>query len=154
MGWWSATVLGGDEPMDYVGDMEDLIGLASYDDEESDEDVEFTVKQRRAAVNKNINRLVKYAKGRDSEIAFHVLGAVVITNGAKLSAKVRTLVVDAIKADEWANAGSDDSTERKFYMAKFLRQINRYPLNTNTRPRTLPYEGLFDKLAKMMAGEK
>ena len=148
MGWWSCTVCGGDEPLDYLGAMEDLIGLPSYD-VKTGEDKTYTLAQRRDAVNNNIDKLVAYAERQldDSEISYQVLGVIIIGNGAKLTAKLRDRIVQAIKADEWAM----ENKERKVYMNAFKRQIKRYPLNQNARCRTIAYEGLFDKIAEKMA---
>ena len=36
MGWWSATVMGGDTPLDFEGDLYDVAGI-SYEDAHEDE---------------------------------------------------------------------------------------------------------------------
>ncbi len=141
MGWWSCTVCGGDEPMDYLDEMEDIIGLPTFN-EDTDEPIKYTLKQQQDAVNKNINKLVKCADKKRSEIAFQMLGVVIITNGAKMTASLRDMIIASIKCDEWAY----ESAERKAYMNSFKRQVQRYPLNQNNRRRTIAYEGLFDKL--------
>ena len=145
MGWWSETILGGDEPMDYVGDLEDLIGLFPYNDE-TDEEITYTTKQCRDAVNNNIERMVEYVEERDSYIAWHVLGAMIIQNGAKMSADIKKNVLDAISSDD-SDDWKDASLRRK-YIRSFRRQIQRYPLNQDTRRRTIAYEGLFENMFK------
>lgn len=142
MGWWSETVLGGDEPLDYLADMEVIMGFTTDNEEH-----ELTLTQRRATIEKGMAELIKYAEKVGSEISWHVLGAIIITNGAKMSGSVRKQIIRAIKEDEWAR----ENKVRRAYMRKFLRQIKNYPLNKNTRSRKLPYEGLFDKIFEKLA---
>lgn len=59
MGWWSATVLGGDQPYDYVISFEEAIGIVRYPD--NGDDAEFTDEQVRNAINKHLNKMVDLA---------------------------------------------------------------------------------------------
>src|SRR5271165_934094 len=92
MGWWSATIMGGDTPMDDIGNMSDLIGLPSYD-EETDEPIEYSPEITRFAITANLPKLIAYCgdQGDDySNIAFQVLGVIIISHGVPL--------IDTLKA--------------------------------------------------------
>lgn len=164
MGCWSATIMGGDTPMDFRCAQYDIIGL-----DEFDEDV--TPKQLRDAINKNLTKLTTWAMSEENHsaeddyrnVAFQSLGVLIIENGARLPAKLRAHILKAAREDGWANAKSADVAtesypgeavrfnegiaERKKYVDHFIKQVESYPA-AGGRRRKVAYEGLFDKLAQ------
>ena len=162
MGWWSATILGGDTPMDYVGDMEDIAKVGTYD-YDKDEDIVIPLRVRRERLKKALPELIKYCEERlggryggdkeDQDIAYQVLGVLLISNGAELPRKLQTRILKAIREDAWANGKGSDSKERQFYIRSFERQIQRYPA-AGARPRQVAAEGLFDAFEKALVSKE
>lgn len=147
MGWWSATILGGDTPMDYVGDMKDIANINDYD-YDKEEDILLAPNVVKDRVNKAIRKLVKYCdNSHDIDIAYQVLGVVIMTSGAKLSDQLRTFIISAARNDEWAKRDTSVDKERKTYINRFVRQLQRYP-SEGGRPRTIAQEGLFEKMSE------
>lgn len=148
MGWWSATILGGDGPMDYIGDMEQFAKLPAYDPN-TDKEMTYTPAERRTKIEAAMPKLIKYCKqAYDVNIAYQVLGVLIITCGAKISADLRAQIIQSSLSDEWYLNGDK---ERQFYIRKFVRQLHRYPLEGG-RPRQIAYEGLFDVMSKHVGG--
>ncbi len=145
MGWWSATVMGGDTPCDYIYDLERAAGLDSMDEDLKQADV-------KKAINKNLDKVFKAAKKMDDEddgtdyagIMAQVLGYFIITNGAKMTDEIRQFVIDGIKKDDWAK----DDSERKKFMTHFKGQISRYKNAGSERGVRVAHEGLFEAMAK------
>lgn len=139
MGWWSTTVMGGDTPLDFEGDMLiDICGLAH------DDYLENGYAPYRHTIESHIDELVAYCDkhdGDDQNIAFQVLGVILMGSGAAMSADVKEQIEVGINMDEWA----DEDSERKEHMRDYLYAVHNYDTNGGTVV-TLTSEGLFEKI--------
>lgn len=146
MGWWSATIMGGDTPLDYEGD---LYGIAGLSWEDTNGESGMSEKKVNKAVAKSLKKMVKYAKSDevyDSEIMKQVLGVLVMRHAVpvKDAKKALELAVDGAENDEWAAEGDD---ERRGYINAFIKQLKEYD-GTAQEP---AYEGLFQKMFEKMS---
>lgn len=142
MGWWSATVMGGDTPCDYIYDLEQA-AMINMDDEPS-------LRIMREAINLHLKEVFDAAKNLDDPIAAQVLGVFIITNGAKMTEEIREFIIQGCNSDEWAK----EDAERRKFVSHFRRQIRRYPSKGSVRGYTVAYEGLFQKMAEHIAEGK
>ncbi len=129
MGWWSRTVLGGDEPLDWHGNLAHVMGL-SY---ERDQDgagyngypyTRELVEEHMDAMMNKIGR--EPADGLIKTIGWQVLGAIALKVGATIPDGLKVAVVQATKDDSWAKRGDDP--ERIRWMEDLAEKI------TNTKP--------------------
>lgn len=126
MGWWSTTVMGGDTPMDYMCDLEEVGG-----------------KNPQKNIKKVIAHAKKVAKSDDADsdyvgIMRQVLGVFMIERGIKMSDDIREFILKGIESDDWATTDK----ERKAHMDAFYKQVK----NFKGKAATVPYEGLFEKM--------
>ena len=144
MGWWSATVMGGDTPLDYQGDMVDLCGV----DYDKFADMDYDHTKIRSEIESNLDKLVEYCnsvKYGEPEIAWQVLGVIILESGSKLPDDIKTKIVEAADNDDWAQ----EDEERNRYMKAFKYAVENY----NGTPTEIEYEGLFQKIFEKMSGE-
>ena len=127
MGWWSATIMGGDTPLDYKSFIEEATG--GLDKE---------------ALNSNIDAAVSMieADKYDSHIGFQALGVLIMKVGADMSEELKAKIMDNSFDPELENW--DDPKERKYYLDKFKDQISKY----DGTPQEVEAEGLFEKIFK------
>lgn len=145
MSWFSATVMGGDTPLDYQGDfVVDVCGI-NYDEWlERDSSDKF-----RSKLESNIDAMTKYAEDRDDEIAFQVLGVLLVESACTFSEELRQRIIKAVEDDKWAAEGD---LERRVYMDNFKSLLMKYDIAGGTIAE-VQYEGLFDQFAKLLNGE-
>ncbi len=140
MGWWSCTVMGGDEPLDDLSIFGDECCI-NFDAEE-DESLHgwaFT----REMVEGNIDKLVK-AAGNDA-IMWHVLGVIIMWTGAEMSDRIRKMVIKAANGDPWANE-EGWSSERGKHVEAFVKTVEGYKPGARVE---VDYESLWDNFAKL-----
>jgi len=147
MGWWSATILGGDEPLDDLGNIADALGVKfDYDDEYGPDfhGYHFT----RKVVEAGSPKLVALLKRRmDDSVFMQVWGAVCLWTGAKMTAKERDAVIAAAKADEWMREEGTGS-ERGGFIDEFIAAVRENWKGGKTT--TLKDQGLFDRIAEVL----
>jgi hypothetical protein len=137
MGWWSATILGGDTPLDLVFDIEDIVGIDRDGDRQ-----EITKKH----LDDHQAELTAWAVdpkhgGDTDEIARQVLAFHILKTGAHLSPVVRELAMEACLADEWFREGEADRVKHIMALHDAVKNYN-----VTGGPVPLTEEGLFDVL--------
>lgn len=146
MGWWSATIMGGDSPCDQRCVFEDIVmKVNKLKHNGFDDQVEFTP----AHVNKAATKLLAQAKkdnddSYDQGIAGQVLGVFMMENGATISASTKAFIIESARMDEWAQ----EEAERKRYINKFIKQVQTYKAK---KPKHVPYESLGQKLVEAIS---
>ena len=143
MGWWSTTIMGGDTPLDYQGNLTDIIsgGYLTNNDitaaqfENMDE----------VFVNGKIESLVKCKDSRS--IMYQVLMVMAMRVGAKISSKLKLLAISNIRNDEW----QFEESERKQAIDNLIQTLNQYDGSVRVKVKS---EGLFEVFAKHQADGK
>ncbi len=149
MGWWSATVMGGDSPMDAEGDLFDIVfkgtkyedGCDRMDAEGAGELTREDLAAKLLARLPDLNEYV--SSGLDTDILKQVLGVMILEYGIPIIDPTREaikLAIQGAKDDEWA----DEDEERAAHMEAFILQLNEY----DGSPTEVTSEGLFEKLAE------
>jgi len=145
MGWWSETILGGDIPLDIQADLIVDVCNIAYDDF-----LDEPVTSFREDFNVALLNMVRSAEsytGNDRNIAYQVLGILLMSAGSEIPATVRTSIIKAAEEDEWAAEGNNKRIE---YVQQLIQAINQYDDRTPIR---LDQEGLFDKFAEHFGGD-
>ncbi len=155
MGWWSETVLGGDDALDYIGEMQ--FGICGLDEERYFSDQRLTFEEYNNQYLLHMQELIDYALSSERyepNIAAQVLGYLVIENGLPLTELVEKALEIAIAGtvnDEWANRRDEVegqvNSKRIQYMNHFRDQLVNYDGNEVD----VADEGLMEVIAK--AGE-
>jgi len=150
MGWWSATVLGGDPPLDWLGTLCVWMGIErNYDDgDKQDDDRYYGYPYTRELLESNLDKLVGRIREKcldEAHIAFQVLGAMLLDVGADIPTEVKTLICRACLVDGWAN---EADKERLFYMTDLHDKIRAHKPGEKTE---LAVEGLMDKIAEVLS---
>ena len=150
MGWWSTTVMGGDTPMDYEGDIFHIVFKGTkYEDGcdrmDAEDAGELTREEISEAISKRLPELLERVRGPalDMDIYRQVLGVVILEHGVfvnDLTREAIELAIDGAKCDEWAH----EDEERAAVMVAFILQLNEY----EGQPTEVKFEGLFQKLAE------
>lgn len=163
MGWWSASILGGDEPLDYLGDLADICEVGNRDDEDEEFYKNLPPEERELRATlydyaftaeivnnpKTRKAMIKYCqKAYTPEIAYQVLGVILMATGAKIPKSLKNKIINSAETDEWAN---NKDEERVSFMQSFIAALNNY---TDGKPVFTTVEGLFQKInEKMTKGE-
>lgn len=147
MGWWSATVLGGDPPLDWLGTLCDEMGVEMVDCDEVECDGYYGYPYTREGLEAKLPTLVERIKEDTDEahVGFHVLGALLLQVGADIPTKVKTVICRACLVDAWAN----DDEERTFYMTDLHDKVLA---SKPGEPTELAVEGLMEKIAERLCG--
>jgi hypothetical protein len=145
MGWWSATIMGGDTPLD----MEHAIGklLNGETGKETLENSQDELVQ--TGIDSILNR---WGCGEPHEafyineksIGFQVLAYLMLKHGCEIHPSTQEAFLKWIPKDEWAS--EDD--ERKGYIDNLIEAIQNY----DGKPMKLKNEGLFEVFAKKFGG--
>ena len=151
MGWWSATILGGDTPLDYLGDFASQLKLSDTENGLGDlYGYEFS--QEILNKKENLNKLVRYADSIKDEdyrsIAYQVLGVILMSTGSKISGTLKEKIIDYAKKDEWYQNKTPD---RVFFIEDFINCVRNYK---DGIPVFVKKEGLFEKIAEKVASGK
>jgi len=120
MGWWSADVLGGDTPWDFIGNYARICGVPDAVD---DCDMPLSYPITRALLEANMDRCVDAAvKHHDSGIGFQVLGYLILCTGAKANKQLVSLIVRAAEDDAWAKTDKDRANYMRQLIAVFTNR--------------------------------
>lgn len=152
MGWWSASILGGDTPLDMIWTFEDHFNLDRGSLYPLDNWPERTRNTVRKSIEKDHNGFWQAVfKAKDMagcegrEIAVQVGAVIWLNSGADMSMAVKKIFIKAAKEDKWANEGDEfDNQERKRVMADLINIIRSY----TGVPILVESEGLFEVIAK------
>lgn len=152
MGWWSATIMGGDTPQDVYEDIIEMVNAVDHIDDGGDpEGGDLDDKVWARAVDAGVkatseSEWLEFIESNDDpEIAAQVVAVVLMQHGAPLPASVVAQAVEA-SMDEDLDDWGDSADERRGYLSHFMETMNTY----NGTPTDLPYEGLFDKIAEAL----
>jgi hypothetical protein len=140
MGWWSATVLGGDTPLDYLGELAEDV-FESPRDLEAKGDCYYGHHYTREILESKLDKAVKHLENdtySESYVGFQVLGAMLLEVGADIPNDVREKIIDAAEKDEWAKSGDE---ERIFFMQDLIDKIRAHKPGQQTE---LANESLFE----------
>lgn len=151
MGWWSASVLGGDEPLDYLGDLAKICEVDCDSDDIENPDISENFRKSLETlyhysftdkiVNDKIIQMVKYCeKASCPEIAYQVLGVILMATGANISQSLKNTMIESAQKDAKANK---DHPDRVMVMKEFIQALELYK---NKKPFFIGSEGLFQKM--------
>lgn len=139
MGWWSATIMGGDTPLDFKGKFHDILGL-KYEGGKS----KFTKKNMEAGVNKIVSHLMTKSNSHwycdERNIGFQVLAVQMMECGARMSDELKVQIIQACHDDRWASKEED----RK----KYVTDLHNAVLNYSGKKTKVTSEHLFEVFAK------
>lgn len=137
MGWWSATVLGGDAPLDHLNEIVERIGGRFDADAEGDDHCNVYTREQ---LEENFTAAVEYCNGVswDRNVAWQVLGHMVLRTGADLPEEARATMIEAAENDEWASEGDSD---RVRHMTDLIRALEAHQPGRQTYMKS---EGLFE----------
>lgn len=143
MGWWSATIMGGDEPLDQQTNVLELIGLLHDDEDYPDwEDEPERTKAALEAVSMDAWRAFFEQKddfGR--RVAQQVAAVMHMAVGAALPDALAQAAIGCSQQEDtrtWK-----DPEERRMYLDRFIAQVKAY----DGTPTHIEEEGLFDVMA-------
>jgi len=143
MGWWSCTVMGGDEPLDDLGVYGDVLGIKfDIDKEPNLHGYTFTRKMVEASIDKLVD-----AAGNDA-VMWQVLGVILMWAGAGFSDEIRREIINAAHADPWVNEVGWQS-ERGGHLEAFIKTVEEYKPGVCVE---VQYESLWDGLAAKLGG--
>jgi hypothetical protein len=143
-GWWSKTILGGDTPLDYLGNIAHVLGVpCTYDDKRFEGAEEFHcymfTREQLESPDATKKLLALYKKtGYQREIMGQVIGTVYLWTGAKMPKKIKDLVIASAKADEWAR----EDAEREDRIYDLIKAVKAHKPGQRVELRE---EGLFQK---------
>lgn len=142
MGWWSATIMGGDTPLDFVGTFHDILKL-KYDSGKN----KFTKKNMEAGIDKLVAYLMTKKNSHwycdEKNVGFQVLGVQMMECGARMSPELKEKIIQACDEDRWAHSNNSDNDDRKKIIDSFRTAI----LNYSGKKAKTPYESVFEKMA-------
>ena len=152
MGWWSATIMGGDTPLDGEYIIFKFLGIKSDDNCEYDPvKAKELLTTRQEDVLAHINdEIEEYNR----DIYKQVLGVLIMRYGSTFDEDTKTAVISAAQSDsDWKEDVDEDNEydpERAKYISDFIDKINQY----QTQPTEIQQEGLFQKIAEHMDSGK
>ena len=152
MGWWSASILGGDTPLDFLGDFADIVGVGSRDDEEEGLSELYGYNFSKEILNDSVNlgKMLSYADKQkyDKSIAYQVLAVILMATGSNISQTLKNKIISQSKKDEWYLS---KNPERVAYIDQLIGSVELYK---NGLPIILKSEGLFEKISQHLADGK
>lgn len=151
MGWWSATIMGGDFPCDMMAELEDVLGL--------EDEKEYSEEQIRDLINAKQHELFQAVQARENNLNWpphagitgQVLAVFILHFGATMTEEIRAYLIECAEKDEWAKQSdgeTSDSSERKRHIDDLISKLRQYPLEGAATP--IAHETLFDKFEKMI----
>lgn len=154
MGWWSCTVMGGDDPLDWLSDLASVcgVGFVEGDDDEAWEQSFHGFMLTRGAVEAHLDALVQHLESIDARpydnarIPVQVLGAMILWTGAAIPDALRERIIASAEGDEWAA----ENEERAHYIARFVVALRQHEAGKRT---DIDSEGLWDALDRKTATE-
>jgi len=166
MGWWDCGILGGDAPLDMLGDISDALSVPNIDEghDEVGEDYETrmlypierwsddrakliakSLKKNWDKVQKVIDLYSKDKRDDDNNLVIQVVATVIMASGAAFPRGFRPKAIKAGLNDEWAKEGD----ERRERILEYTKAVTDYKTGNRI---VLTSEGLFSKIGKMMEG--
>lgn len=146
MGWFSSTIMGGDPPMDWEGHFNDIAGANPYDDNP----VLLTGLMLDEHLTEMVASIEKCEFREDeSNIAWQVLGVMILKVGAKMPIEIREKIVSYIydeNIDGW-----DKPEDRKFFLDHFKVQVENYKEGHSEE---IAHEGVMEVIMKGEARKK
>ena len=154
MGWWSATIMGGDSPLDFQGALESKLGIEpNYSETKTPESHKKKLYEAIENHEEMIDSILnKWGCGEPEEdfykneksIGFQVLAVLMMECGAEIKPELKTKMLFWIEKDEWAN----EDTERLGYIDNLQDMVRAY----EGEPVKVKNEGLFEVFAKKLGG--
>jgi hypothetical protein len=132
MGWWSATIMGGDTPLDELASiMDQVLGVEFNAEGEPPEGfIEFHCYHiNRKLVSNHYRALINYAaKHLDSNdycgyIPGQVIAVLLLTVGSHIEDDDKQMLIRCAEADEWLKEDGPNS-ERAKYIKELINAIN------------------------------
>ena len=143
MGWWSATIMGGDTPLDYLAVLGKAVGVEfDYDHENTFHGWPFT----REALESHLEEVKKSLGKNKYHIYGQVVGATFLWAGAEMPEELKNRVIKDAEADEWAAEGD---SERKKYINAFIQAVKSSEPGKRV---DVQDEGLFERVGKCLGG--
>lgn len=149
MGWWSATIMGGDTPLDGEYELFRFLGLKS-----DSKTYEYDAEEAKRLLSSRPEDILAYINDEVSDynrdIYKQVLGVLIMRYGSTFDEDTKTAVIEAAQSDsEWKEDGEYDP-EREKYITEFIAQVNNY----QNQPTEIKQEGLFEKIAEHLDSGK
>jgi hypothetical protein len=144
MGWWSATIMGGDSPLDYLGNLAEVCYVNF--DVETDEETFHCFRFTRESLEKHTKEIYKSLRECKSPIYGQVVGAAFLWTGAEMEEALKSRVIGDAQKDEWAAEGDE---ERKKHIDKFIEEVENH---TPGKRVDIDDEGLLENIAKALGG--
>ena len=149
MGWWSHDILGGDWPLDVLGDIHDtLCSIAHLKEEYIPEDgayygYNFKPFEKILSSDDEINTLMSRCRysfsNEEDHISYQVLGLAIMSTGYKMPEKFKKLVIEHSEKDEYI----DLYPERKVVITNFIKAVRSYKPGN---PVIVSQKGLFQSI--------
>jgi hypothetical protein len=144
MGWWSKTVMGGDEPWDWESDFAHVMGVGFDKDTRRYAYTRPLVEEHLHAL---LTRIEQFSRPWNVHIAHQVLGVVIMNVGADAPPELREGIAMAAERDEWA----EEDEERRGYMTELAAKIRAHKAGEIV---TLKREYLMDKIHDGLLAEQ
>jgi len=129
MVWWNETILGGDLPHDIQSNLVvDVCGI-DYGDF-----LDLPITSFKHTFNKRTVEMVDHIESKcaddERNIAYQVLGTMMMAAGSNVPDDLRTLVKNAANNDEWAAEGNEKREDRMVDLVQAMRSYgNGTPFN-------------------------
>lgn len=138
MGWWSKTVMGGDEPLDALDHWNTILEIPHHWDSEDMQRFLKIPDIRDHVADRMVTHPHDFDPDNIGEIRGQVLAYILMGLGVPISEPLRQFLSDCAECDEWAA----DDEERAEYMRAFAEQIRNY----DGTPQFPPIETLAGKI--------
>lgn len=147
MGWWSESIMGGDSPLDYAGEIAHAVGAPQDFDATPDDSFHGWVfgPDAREKFQKDLVGFLKREMRYDKSVWVQVVGTIALYLGVPLSAGQKRYIIAWAERDEWL---LDDGrlSARGRAIADFVARVKGHQ-GEKTR---VPYTGLFDRMAESL----
>ncbi len=114
MGWWSASIMGGDAPLDIQSQYEDTFtggqGFCAPTPEDAISFIDVAIRS-----------------GEEAHLVKQVVGFILMQAGAAFSPELRRLVLDGIDSEDPKAEGWNKPEERAAVLADFRKRVEEYP---------------------------
>ena len=117
MGWWSVDILGGDTPLDYLGEISDMIGVESL---YTESDIPGVKEKLAGLIPKVIDGTLFDSDEYKYWIGYQVFAVKLLEYGVSLDDDVKEILISHIEQDEWQDA------ERVKVIDNLISEIKKY----------------------------
>ena len=138
MGWWSTGIMAGDSPLDWEDEIYNLCGVEKWQ-----EDSDKMAKIPKSKLGSNLAKIVRVIEresGWEKQIAYQVLGVLIMRCGCEMTGKLKSSIVSSAENDEWALEDSERNKDCK----AFAKKVKDY----GGKPTETPSKGLFEVFAE------